>query len=283
MSSQTRTLDVVPLRSFVAVAECGGFHRAAAVLHVSQPTVSDHVRRLESACGTPLVERVGRASRLTQAGETLLVEARRMLGIHDDVLARLAAPFTRELSVGSTEHAADQLLPRLSSALAGAVRYRLDRGVGLREALDRGDLDLALLLAAPADERSAAAGTLEVRWYAAPGWEPPPGPVPLVGLDEPCALRDRAVATLTGAGSPVTVACEAAYLAGVLAAARAGLGVALLATMGHTPEGLVERTDLPPAAPLPVTVRGRRGLAPEILASTASAVTGVLGSRGETA
>uniref|UniRef100_UPI0015F05FE6 LysR family transcriptional regulator n=1 Tax=Pseudonocardia pini TaxID=2758030 RepID=UPI0015F05FE6 len=139
MSSQTRTLDVVPLRSFVAVAECGGFHRAAAALHVSQPTVSDHVRRLESACGTALVRRVGRASRLTHAGETLLVEARRMLSIHDDVLARLAAPTVRELSVGSTEHAADQLLPRLSTALGATVRYRLDRGTGLREALDRGD------------------------------------------------------------------------------------------------------------------------------------------------
>lgn len=283
MSSQTRTLDVRPLRTFVAVAECGGFHRAAAVLHVSQPTVSDHVRRLENACGTALVQRAGRASRLTPAGETLLAEARRMLTIHDDVLARLAAPLSRELTVGSTEHAADQLLPRLSTALAGSVRYRLDRGTGLREALDRGDLDLALLLAAPADERSAAAGLLDVRWYAAPGWEPAPGPVPLVGLDEPCALRDRAVATLTAAGSAVTVACEAAYLAGVLAAARAGLGVTLLATMGHTPEGLVERPDLPHAAPLPVTVRGRRGLPPETLASTASAVADVLRSAQELA
>jgi DNA-binding transcriptional LysR family regulator len=102
--------------------------------------------------------------------------------------------------------------------------------------------------------------------------------VPLVGLDEPCALRDRAVATLNASGSGVTVACEAAYLAGVLAAARAGLGVALLATMGHTPEGLVERTDLPQAEPLTVSVRSRRGLPAEVLASTASAVASVLGS-----
>jgi DNA-binding transcriptional LysR family regulator len=276
--TQTRTLDVLPLRSFVAIADCGGFHRAAAALHLSQPTVSHHVKRLESACGTALVQRVGRASRLTPAGETLLVEARRMLSIHDDVLARLAAPRPLEISVGSTEHAADQLLPRLTTALGATVRYRLDRGAGLRSALDRGDLDLALLLAAPADERSAAAGLLEVRWYAAPGWEPPSGPVPLVGLDEPCALRDRAVATLNASGSGVTVACEAAYLAGVLAAARAGLGVALLATMGHTPEGLVERTDLPQAEPLTVSVRSRRGLPAEVLASTASAVASVLGS-----
>jgi len=276
VSSTTRTLDVVALRSLVAVADCGGFRRAAEALHVSQPTISHHVRRLEATCGRPLVERVGRSSRLTAAGELLLGEARRMLALHDDVLARLGEPPSTELTVGSTEHAADQLLPRLTTALDGPVRYRIDRGSGLRAALDRGDLDLALLLAAPPDERSVHAGLLEVRWYAAPGWEPPPGAVPLVGLDEPCALRDRAVTTLTEAGRSVTVACEAAYLAGVLAAARAGLGVALLATMGHTPEGLVERTDLPPAEPLPVSVRKRHGLRTDTLTASAVAVAGVL-------
>ncbi len=276
MSPPTRTLDVVALRSLVAVADCGGFHRAAAALHVSQPTVSHHLRRLEATCGRALVERVGRSSRLTQAGEVLLAEARRILALHDDVLARLAETPPVELTVGSTEHAADQLLPRLTAVLDGPVRYRIDRGAGLRAALDRGELDLALLLATGRDERSADAGLLEVRWYAAPGWEPPPGPVPLVGLDEPCALRDRAVTTLELAGHTVAVAAEAAYLAGVLAAARAGLGVALLATMGHTPEGLVERADLPAAAPLPMTVRSRRGVPSSTLTTAAKAVAGVL-------
>jgi DNA-binding transcriptional LysR family regulator len=273
-----RILDVVALRSFVAVSDTGGFHRAAALLHVSQPTVSHHVRRLEAACGQLLLERVGRTSRLTAAGEVLLTEARRLLAIHDDVLDRLSVAPAGELTVGSTEHAADLLLPRLTPAFDRKVRFRLDRGANLRTALDRGDLDLALLLGHAADERSADAGHLEVHWYSAPTWQPPEGPLPLVALDEPCALRERALGTLDAAGHTVSVACEAAYLAGVLAATRAGLGVALLATMNTTPEGLTRREDLPPVAPIPMSVRSRRGLPPTVLSDAVSSVRGVLRS-----
>ncbi|WP_093075992.1 LysR family transcriptional regulator [Pseudonocardia oroxyli] len=276
MTAPNRTLDVVALRSFVAVCDQGGFHRAAEVLHVSQPTVSHHVRRLEAACGQNLFRKVGRASRLTAAGGLLLPEARRMLALHDQVLARVSAPTPTSLTLGSTEHAADLLLPRLTGVLGGTVRFRLDRGVNLRAALDRGDLDLALLMGTATDDRAADAGDLALRWFAAPGWRAPAGPLPLVALDEPCAVRERAVSTLAAADVQVSVACEAAYLAGVLAAARAGLGVALLATMGSTPEGLEPRPDLPEVAPLPMSVRARAGLPKDTLASVATAVATTL-------
>ena len=71
-----RDLDVGPLRSFVAVADCGGFQRAANALHLSQGAVSQHVRRLEAAVGRPLVERQGRGSRFTPDGDKLLRQAR---------------------------------------------------------------------------------------------------------------------------------------------------------------------------------------------------------------
>ena len=48
-------LDIVALRSLLAVADRGGFHRAAEALRISQPAVSQHVRRLENAFGRPLV------------------------------------------------------------------------------------------------------------------------------------------------------------------------------------------------------------------------------------
>ncbi|GAA0942602.1 LysR family transcriptional regulator [Pseudonocardia zijingensis] len=278
-----RTLDLEHLRSFVAVADCGGFHRAAKALHLSQPTVSQHVRRLESVVGQPLTERVGRLSRMTAAGELLLGEARRILALHDETLRRLGADTDEDLVVGATEHAADDLLPELASALAdgpgvGQVRFRLDRGARLREAIDRGDVDVALLLGDPEDERSQQAGALPLRWYAAPGWSGAPehGPVPLVALDEPCAIRSRALETLAAHATTAAITCEAAYLAGVLAAARSGLGVALLATVGAGPDGLERRDDLPAVTPLPVAVRSRRGLRPEVADLAAAAVRNIL-------
>src|SRR6202167_718304 len=85
----SRVLDIVPLRSLIAVADAWGFHRAAADLQLSQSAVSQHIRRLEKALGRPLVEPDGRRARLTQAGVALLAEARRIVAVHDEALQRL--------------------------------------------------------------------------------------------------------------------------------------------------------------------------------------------------
>jgi len=262
-----RILDVVPLRSFVAVADHGGFLRAAAVLHLSQAAISQHVRRLESAVGRPLVERSGRGSKFTRDGEQLLGYARRILALHDDALRSFGMDEPKTVVIGSTEHAAAQLLPALSADLEQSladyeVRLRIDRGTQLREGLAAGRVDLALLLGPAAGPRAVRVGELELTWYAAPGWEPPKDrPLPLVAFDDPCALRTLALETLSAHGISSTVAAEAPQLAGVHAAVAAGAGVALMATLGQTPAGLVPRDDLPRPVPLELGVWSRQGLA----------------------
>lgn len=280
-----RTLDIGPLRSLVAVADCGGFHRAAERLHLSQGGVSQHVRRLEAAVGRPLVERHGRGSRFTPDGERLLASAREILALHDQTLRALAS--TRlEITIGSTEHAAARLLPSLSSGLeraggATTFRYRIDRGARLREGLASGQVDLALLLNAGDHPGAVLVGGLDLTWYAAPTWQrpTPPDPVALVGFDNPCELRKRAVETLAAHGIPTTVGAEATQLAGVQAAAAAGLGVALMA-LDEAPTGLVAVDSLPTPEPLALFVCPRADLDPEVVRVAADAVAAVLaGSR----
>ena len=282
------TLDIIPLRSLVAIADCGGFHRAARVLHLSQPTVSQHVRRLESVTGRTLMERDGRHSKLTTHGEILLDDARRILALHDAALRRLGAHATPDVVVGTTEHGADRLLPEIAASLRDtlpgtAVRFRVDRGAPLSEALDRGDIDLAMLLGSGTDDRSRPAGQLQLRWYAAPSWNRDDGDrqLPLVAFNSPCAIRERALKTLASNGIDANVVCDAAYLAGMLAAIRSGLGVGLLATVGKAPEGLVERTDLPAAEPMPLSIRSRRGFDGVVATKTARALTAVLNTHEE--
>src|SRR5579862_6472028 len=103
-----RTLDIAPLRSFVAVADQGGFQRAARSLHLSQGAVSQHVRRLEAAIGRPLVVRQGRGSSFTADGEQLLSRARRILALHDESLLSFGVETEETVVIGSTEHAAAQ-------------------------------------------------------------------------------------------------------------------------------------------------------------------------------
>jgi len=276
-------LDVGPLRSFVAVADCGGFQRAATTLHLSQGAVSQHVRRLESAIGRPLVVRQGRGSRLTSDGETLLRHARRLLAVHDEALRAFRVEAEQTLVIGSTEHAADQLLPELAAALGATfpdcrVRFRLDRGAQLRSGLGEGRIDLALLLGPMDDPRAQTVGELDLTWYSAPGWtRPAPGhPIPLVAFDEPCALRTRAVETLAAHGLRAEVGCEAAHLAGVQAAVRAGLGIGLMATLGRSLDGLVARSDLPAPQPLALSVLARPGLASDLSGGAAAALRRLL-------
>jgi DNA-binding transcriptional LysR family regulator len=66
--------------------------------------------------------------------------------------------------------------------------------------------------------------------------------------------------------------------AGVQAAVGAGLGVALTATTGQTPEGLVPRTDLPTPEPLRLYVCARRGLPEPVVAQAVAVVRPLLAS-----
>lgn len=276
-------LDIVALRSVVAVADCGGFHRAAEALMMSQSAVSQHLRRLEKSVGRPLVRKEGRVSRFTPEGEAMVGEARRILAAHDAALERLGVGDPRDSMVlGSTEHAADELLPRVMDALHQvfpdtAVRFRLDRSSRLNDAVDRGTVDLAMYIGDVEDGGSVSAGALPLTWYAAPGWHRPAGdaPIPLVVIDSPCTIRRRALQTLADHGLPATVVGEAAYLAGVLNAARGGLGVALIAGVG-APEGLEPCTDLPPVPPERLHLRARARSDPRLLDVARSALAAVL-------
>ena len=91
-------------RSFVTVAENGGFTRAAKVLNSTQSTVSAQIQRLESDAGRPLFVRSTRSVRLTSAGEMLLGFAQTILRLNEDVRLRLSgARHAGRLRVGAGE------------------------------------------------------------------------------------------------------------------------------------------------------------------------------------
>ncbi|WP_131804836.1 LysR family transcriptional regulator, partial [Mycobacteroides abscessus] len=173
------TFDIAPLRSLAAVADCGGFHRAAAVLHLTQSAVSQHVRKLETAIGEPVVRRYGRGVVFTDRGARLLVHARRILAAHDAAVDDLVAGQERTLVLGVTEHGADLILPSITSALRShlpdwSVRVRFDRNLYLAESVDRGIMDLAVILDGSGLDRANAVGTVPLQWVAARGYKPNP-------------------------------------------------------------------------------------------------------------
>ena len=107
-------MDLRQLQQFVAVAEARSFRAAAERLFMAQPPLSVALRKLEDEVGTPLFERSARGVKLTVAGESALVVARRCLADAEEVVlaARTAADGKRgELSIGFTGSATFGLLP----------------------------------------------------------------------------------------------------------------------------------------------------------------------------
>lgn len=111
------------IRYFLAVAETGNFTRAAEVVHVSQPTLSQQIRQLEDALGAQLFDRSGRTTRLTDAGEAYLVHARR--AIQDLEAGRRAIHDVGELTRGNLRLAmTPTFTPYLFSQLIVAFNAR---------------------------------------------------------------------------------------------------------------------------------------------------------------
>jgi DNA-binding transcriptional LysR family regulator len=80
-SGRMQCVELRHLRYFTAVAENGGFGRAAQLLHVAQSAISEQIRDLESELGAALFDRNNRNIRLTREGELFLVDARAVLAL----------------------------------------------------------------------------------------------------------------------------------------------------------------------------------------------------------
>lgn len=104
------------LRTFLAVAETGSVGGAAERLTVSQPAISAALAALAQAAGAPLVERDGRGTRLTAAGQALEVYARRtfaLLGEAQSEVAKAARSENRRLRLATVTTVAEHIVATL--------------------------------------------------------------------------------------------------------------------------------------------------------------------------
>ncbi len=235
------------LRLFLEVARLGSFSQAAEALAISQPAVSAQIARLERGYGQPLIERLPRGLRLTEAGTLVQEYAERIFGLADEmeaVLDDLRGIRRGRLTVGASSTIGEYVLPPLLGrfkalypGVALAVRVANTERV-LREVHDR-QLDLGFVgglpddpeieaipfdedeivpLAAP-EHPLASLGRIALHDLAAVG---------LVAREAGSATRATAEATLRAAGLEPRLAMELGSNEAVKRAVRAGLGIGLL-------------------------------------------------------
>ncbi|MDO3409453.1 LysR substrate-binding domain-containing protein [Saccharibacillus sp. CPCC 101409] len=156
------------LRVFVKVAEKGHFSRAAALLHMSQPAVSQHIRTLEQEVGSQLLERNNKQVRMTRAGEIVYAHAKEILDLHarmrkriDDLDSRAAGP----LFIGASYTFGEYILPRAVAGLKAAYpdvapSVTIGNTASIASKVRAGELDIGIVEGHPRDLKELHAEAL---------------------------------------------------------------------------------------------------------------------------
>lgn len=270
-------LDMDVLRTLVTAQRLGGFNRAAEQVGRSQSAVSQQIHKLEERVGQPLFRKRGRILELTEAGETVLAYARRILELNDEaVTAVRGASVAGAVRFGLPGDFAETWLPmalgRFKRTHPGVrVEATADRNTLLMERLDRGQLDLAVALGRSSRGDAQRVATLPMAWIGPAAGELPwrPGEtVPLALFEAPCHFRHAASEALDSAGIPWTVAFTSPSIPGLWAAVAAGLGITLRTAAG-LPDSLRvlgQRDGLPPLPTIDVSIHDAgRELSPATL------------------
>lgn len=152
-------MNLRDLQYVVTVAELASFSAAAQQCHVSQPTLSNQIKKLEEFIGGQLFERTNKKVMITELGEQLLPTMRNMLAgaAHIKEIAELAQdPLAGRFRLGAfptlSTYIFPQIVPKLKMALPN-IRWILmeEKTAVIIERLKSGELDAALL-ALPLDE-----------------------------------------------------------------------------------------------------------------------------------
>ncbi len=165
------------LRYLVALVDHGHFGRAADACHVSQPTLSTQIKKLEDELGVTLFERTNRSVRVTEHGEEVVARARQILIDVEAILnvgRRISGPLVGTFSLGVIPTLGPYLLPWLVPALTNEYpELRLaiheDLTASLLDRLISHRLDAALVALPVADNRLETRPVFnEPFWFAEP-------------------------------------------------------------------------------------------------------------------
>lgn len=253
MSLATLPMDL--LRSFVTVADLGGYTRAAEVLHRTQPAISLQMKRLEELVDAKLIRQTGKNLTLTEDGQVLLTYARQILHMNDEAISYfLRNELQGTLKIGLPT---DFSLPLLQQVVLDFVRdnptldieINCDLSSSLMEKLHSDDISLTVALISE-DELQ----------YLVKAWEEQPiwvchkeaiidqeKPMALVGHPEGCEYRKRMIKALNGKNISWRIAYTSPDISGLQDAVNKRVGISALtqATLLKTMRVLDETDDFP--------------------------------------
>lgn len=231
-------IDPELLRTFLAIADTGSFSAAADIVGRTPSAVSMQVKKLEDLIERRLFDRDSRSVSLTPQGEALVADARRIVEMNIELVARMRAPdLAGAVTVGTPDEYAGTFLPcvlrRFARTHPGVqVNVVCDYSENLQERLRHGEIDAAMITEGELMSESISHRVVyeeDLVWLGARnGSAHALRPLPVAVANEHCKWRVRSVAALSRSGITHKVAYASASAAGQLAAVAADLAVAPL-------------------------------------------------------
>ncbi|MBB6291253.1 LysR family transcriptional regulator [Pseudomonas sp. SJZ103] len=222
------SIDTEVLRTFVAIADQGGFTRAGELVNRTQSAVSMQMKRLEEdVLQRKLFERDGRQVRLTPEGQVLLGYARRILKLHSEVFNTLREPHMVGLvRIGTPDDYVMRFLPGILKRFSKAypliqIELHCESSTVL---MQRRDLALTVISREPGKEIGELLRTERMVWAAAPCFcveEHDAVPLAVSGAD--CVYTQWTQAALDATGRDYRLAYHSTNVAAILAVVSAGL------------------------------------------------------------
>jgi len=224
------------LATFLAVEQTGSFTQAAVRLGVQQPTVSQHIRRLEQQVGRTLVARDTHSVALTADGEAMLGFARNILAACDEAAAYFSGdrPSGR-LRIGIADDLALTRLPQILRDFRRdnpLVDYDLtvDQSGLLHQRLAGDKLDVFIGKRPSGEQRGQLVKREPLVWVGIQSTRVDLSrPLPLVVYAAPSISRTEMRAALSRARLPFRSACVCRGVNGLIAAVAAGIGISAMA------------------------------------------------------
>jgi DNA-binding transcriptional LysR family regulator len=249
--------DVHLLRTFLAVSESLQFTAAGTRLGLSQSTVSQHVRRLELACGRQLIVRDTHSVSLTADGSILAELARGILDLNKQAADYFSGTTPRgKVRLGVADDLATTRFPGLLRNLIQlnpmlSVELTIGLTGALYHKLDTGRLDLVFAKRLANDPRGRLVWREHLVWIGHRDLRlAGDDAVPLIMYPSSSITSALALEALNKSGRPWFLACSSDTLTGLCAGARAGLGVmAQSRLLIDAPHG--ELVQIAPEAALP--------------------------------
>jgi DNA-binding transcriptional LysR family regulator len=245
-------MDIDALRSFLAFVETGSFTRAARQICRTQSAFSAQMRKLEEEVGTALFKKEGRHLKLSDAGIRLSTHAKQLIAVHDDALRQLKSyQGKRPLRLGCPEDYNDVILPKMIAALQHAeptcsIQIYNEPSVRLRQLLDQGTLDGAILTRSPESEEGYRLTTDQGVWIAAPDFELDiRQPFPLALFQTDCKYHAAAVDSLLKRGIAFHLLACCSTSSAQRALVRHGLAIGAMGRLSLGP-GVKILEQLPP-------------------------------------